>query len=93
MARVKKYVHAVDPETHTAVVLKPGDEVPANLAKVVTNPAVFEGDDEPEDEDEGDNYDQHNVTELRAELERRGLDTEGNKPDLVARLREYDTVQ
>lgn len=93
MARVKTYVHAVDPKTHEAVVLRPGDEVPTNLSKVVTNPAALMDDDAPDDAPGGDGYESQSVTDLRAELERRELDSNGKKPDLVERLREHDAGQ
>ncbi len=40
--------------------------------------------------DEDAPYDKRGVDELRAELDRRGLDTEGKKADLVTRLEEDD---
>lgn len=49
--------------------------------------------EELEDEDADDEYDDMTNDDLREELEDRGLDTSGNKPDLVARLREDDAEE
>lgn len=43
-----------------------------------------------ESEEETIQYKDGTVAELRAELERRGLDTDGKKPELVARLEADD---
>jgi len=46
--------------------------------------------DEGEAEAEGDDYDEWEVSDLRAELKDRGLETKGAKSALVTRLRESD---
>ena len=44
-------------------------------------------------EDVDEPYEKWNVDELREELKNRGLSTEGNKKDLVARLEENDASE
>lgn len=46
--------------------------------------------DEIPDDDGEDGYDSWTVAELRTELDERGLETGGNKPDLIARLEDDD---
>lgn len=48
---------------------------------------------EHEDEEETITYQQAKVEELRAELERRGLDTDGKKAELVERLEADDLAR
>lgn len=43
-----------------------------------------------ENEDKSDDYSEWKVDDLKEELERRGLDTDGKKADLVERLEESD---
>lgn len=49
-----------------------------------------EEEEEAEDDEEEIDYDALTVRELRAELSGRGLDIDGNKPDLVERLLDAD---
>lgn len=66
------------------------DDTPARGDVGTLPPPVFDG--EPADEEEiiEEDYEAQTVPELRKELESRGLETDGNKPDLVARLEEDD---
>ncbi len=64
---------------------------PRSLVGAVAPPPVEDEDDGPGDEHgdavDGDGFDDLTKPELQDELERRGLPTSGNKPDLIARLR------
>lgn len=79
-------------------VFRPGDELPADVAKLLTNPKLWDEADEPEfvepesGEVDPDGYASWKLDQLRAEVElrvERGSDItpEGkNKADLVAAL-------
>ncbi|MCM6778036.1 hypothetical protein NDR87_30925 [Nocardia sp. CDC159] len=53
MRKLNTYVHVHDGEGNTRV-FGPDDDVPADMAKLITNPAVWQSnkDDQADDEDE-----------------------------------------
>jgi hypothetical protein len=92
-------VYVEHPETHAFVRLNPGDEIPAELAHLVTAGAMApEGSSAPAEKaegepgagDNGDGYDALKYQELRDLAKERELPTEGKTDDLIARLREDD---
>lgn len=89
MPKIKNYVHYTDPETNEVTKYEPGDDVPAAHAKNM-DPAHFEGDDE--DEYDTINYGKLNKEELVQLAQDRGLDVEGTKAELTARLEEHDNA-
>jgi hypothetical protein len=91
--KLAAYVH-VD-----GTVYGPGDDVPADVAKQITNPKAWgEGSDDDGDGDDGPSYKSMKVDELKAEIDQRNTDrdddaklsTEGNKADLVKVLTDDD---
>jgi len=77
----------------------PGDEVPTDVAKRITNPDAWEGGEVPVFEEEPKSqYDALKVADLKAEIESRNADradedkipADGNKGDLVAALEADD---
>ncbi|UOR02066.1 SAP domain-containing protein [Leucobacter allii] len=101
MAVVSQVVNLLD-DKFQLVTLMPGDEVPEWATSRITNPAVLATvppivPDEPQSvtevvahPDAKDAYAGLNKAELVALAKDRDLDTSGNKPDIIARLKEAD---
>lgn len=94
---VKRSVHVSNPETGDEAWLHPGDTVPDWAKDMITNPSVFEDDDETELN--ADNfpmgnvdYDTLTIAQLDELLAERGLDGGGSKKDKAARLKEADAA-
>jgi hypothetical protein len=97
MAKIAKVnVVGVHQETREPRWFREGDTIPVAYESSITNPAAYKDSDseeplesleEPEFED---NYEEVTNDDLRTELADRGLPVHGNKPDLIARLREDD---
>lgn len=66
------------------------DDTPARGDVGTLPPPVFEGSPGDPDEVIEEDYEVQRVPELREELESRGLSTDGNKAELIARLEEDD---
>ena len=70
----------------------PNDDVPADVAKQITNPKAW-ADGSADSDDAGDgakSYSSMNKGELEAEIAERGLDASGTKPELIAALEADD---
>jgi len=92
MATVNVHVHLVHPETREVVRLAPGDTVPEGYDGALKNRSLLSRgdttDEDPEDLLGDSSLTDLKVTELRERLETLGLPTDGNKPDLIERLRQ-----
>jgi hypothetical protein len=76
---------------------RPGEELTTWAEAEVTNKRVFEAPDEDEgeelfDPEEGQNYTELKIDELKALLAERGLEAKGNRADLIERLQEHDAT-
>jgi hypothetical protein len=96
----KRTVYVTREETNEIIRLNPGDEVPADLAHLVTGRALAddtvtsvpaEGAAAVDETPDASDYEAHTVPQLKDLLKARELPQDGNKADLVARLREADT--
>jgi hypothetical protein len=95
-----RVVYVTREDTNEIVRLNPGDEVPADLAHLVTGraladdtvtPAPAEAAAAVDETPDASDYEAHTVPQLKDLLKARELPQDGNKADLVARLREADT--
>lgn len=106
MAKVLTSYVSVHPENGPSVDYEPGDTVPAEHLKLITNPKAFAQADEasapvpgsgqtpepPGVAEAREAYEDMKVGALREEAERRGLSAEGKKDELIDRLVEDDAV-
>lgn len=66
------------------------DDIRTKIAEALEIEAEEEGDDDEDEEGEDKNYDEWEISELKAELKERGLKVDGRKSVLVARLTKDD---
>jgi len=96
IAATHVHVHKKNGES---VVIAAGEEIPAALAKLIDNEAVFAKEGEANEAESTDSstepgpYDGKTDDELRAILTERELPTDGDSAALVERLTQADTEQ
>lgn len=98
MGRVfQNHVHVRNPETGDAEWFAPGDEAP-DWADGMVDEAHFKAPKNPDVEDDGNegpvkvSYKRLNKDDLIDLADDRGLDTEGTRDELIARLEENDAA-
>lgn len=79
-------------ETGELIVFLPGDEPPAEYAKLIKNPAAWESEEMAPAAPSSGNYSDRTVADLLSEARERGIDLQGatKKNEVIARLEAAD---
>lgn len=90
----KNYVHYTDPETAEVTHFEPGDECPRELLKVIDPNNLLDPDEQAAEADAAArgvvNYNTLKKEELVVLCVDRGLEADGTKAELIARLEAHD---